>query len=95
MSESRRAFLRVCWSRLRYLNQTPHSGFVTLLDASNRPVSNPGGTAPRYRDGRLDLMVQQQPVFKHCHDVCVDGDENLYVCQWNADKTYPVELHRV
>jgi hypothetical protein len=40
-------------------------------------------------------MVQETPVFKHCHDVCVDDDENLYVCQWNADKTYPIKLVRV
>ena len=85
----------VCWSRLRYLNQTPSSGFVTILDGQNRVVSNPGGTAPEYRDGVLQLMVQEQPVFQHCHDVCVDRDEDLYVCQWNADRTYPVKLHRV
>jgi hypothetical protein len=85
----------VCWSRLRYLNQTPNSGFVTILDGENRVVSNPGGTAPEYRDGELQLMVQETPIFKHCHDVCVDADENLVICQWNADKTYPVKLHRV
>ena len=22
-------------------------------------------------------------------------DENLYVCQWNAGKSYPIKLHRV
>ena len=85
----------VCWSRLRYLNQTPDSGFVTILDRNNRVVSNPGGTAPVYEDGVLQLMVQAEPVFKHCHDVCVDDDKNLYVCQWNASGTYPVKLHRV
>jgi hypothetical protein len=85
----------VCWSRLRYLNQTPDSGFVTILDADDRVVSNPGGTAPEYRDGTLQLMVQDKPVFKHCHDVCVDEDKNLYVCQWNAGQTYPVKLERV
>lgn len=85
----------VCWSRLRYLNQTPNSGFVTILNGDNQVVSNPGGTAPVYEDGALHLMVQEQPVFKHCHDVCVDDDENLYVCQWNADKTYPIKLVRV
>ena len=88
----------VCWSRLRYLNQTPDSGFVTVLDRRDRVVSNPGGTAPEYRDGALALMVQAPataPFFKHCHDVCVDRDENLYVCQWNANRTYPVKLHRV
>ena len=85
----------VCWSRLRYLNQTPESGFVTILDAKDQVVSNPGGTAPAYSNGTLQLMVQDSPVFKHCHDVCVDGDKNLYVCQWNANKTYPVKLERV
>ncbi|HEX6925365.1 MAG TPA: hypothetical protein VF167_08035 [Longimicrobiaceae bacterium] len=85
----------VCWSRLRYLNQTPNSGFVTILDGKNRVVSNPAGTAPEYRDGELQLMVQEVPIFKHCHDVCVDDEKNLYVCQWNADKTYPIKLHRV
>ena len=85
----------VCWSRLRYLNQTPNSGFVTVLDAQDRVVSNPGGTAPVYVDEKLQLMVQETPVFNHCHDVCVDTDENLYVCQWNAGKTYPIKLERV
>lgn len=85
----------VCWSRLRYLNQTPNSGFVTILDGSNKVISNPGGTKPTYIKGELQLMVQDKPVFQHCHDVCVDGDKNLYVCQWNANKTYPVKLERV
>lgn len=85
----------VCWSRLRYLNQTPNSGFVTILDKSNKVVSNPGGTKPVYVKGELQLMVQEQPVFNHCHDVCIDGDKNIYVCQWNANKTYPIKLERV
>ena len=85
----------VCWSRLKYLNQTPNSGFVTILDRNDRVVSNPGGTAPEYRNGQLQLLVQANPVFQHCHDVCVDEDQNLYVCQWNANQTYPIKLHRV
>lgn len=85
----------VCWSRLRYLNQTPESGFVTILDGNDRVVSNPGGTRPEYRHGALQLMLQEEPVFRHCHDVCVDRDKNLYVCQWNAGKTYPVKLERI
>jgi hypothetical protein len=85
----------VCWSRLRYLNQTANSGFVTILDSKNMVVSNPGGTKPEYKDGALQLIVQEQPIFNHCHDVCIDNDKNLYVCQWNANKTYPVKLERV
>lgn len=85
----------VCWSRLKYLNQTPNSGFVTILDKNNKVVSNPGGTEPTYKDGDLQLMVQKDPLFMHCHDVCIDEDKNIYVCQWNANKTYPVKLERV
>ena len=93
--DGRNLYSGVCWSRLRYLNQTDNSGFVTILDQHDRVVSNPGGHAPVYENGKLQMMVQKTPVFKHCHDVCVDGDDDLYVCQWNADKTQPVKLHRV
>lgn len=85
----------VCWSRLKYLNRTPRSGFVTILDKNDEVVSNPGGTAPIYRQGELQLMVQDLPIFMHCHDVCVDDDKNIYVCQWNAEKSYPIKLERV
>lgn len=85
----------VCWSRLRYLNQTPDSGFVTILDRNDKVISNPGGTKPLYEKGELQLMLQEKPIFQHCHDVCVDADKNIYVCQWNANKTYPVKLERV
>lgn len=85
----------VCWSRLRYLNQTPNSGFVTILDKNDRVISNPGGTAPTYINNELQLMVQETPLFKHCHDVCVDEDKNIYVCQWNAGQAYPIKLERV
>lgn len=85
----------VCWSRLKYLNRTPDSGFVTILDKNNKVVSNPGGTAPKYIDGQLQLMIQDQQIIKHGHDVCIDNDENIYVCQWNAGQTYPIKLERV
>ncbi len=85
----------VCWSRLRYLNQTPNSGFVTILDKNNKVISNPGGTKPEYKNGELQLMVQDKPIFKHCHDVCIDNDKNIYVCQWNASKVYPTKLERI
>ena len=85
----------VCWSRLRYLNQTNNSGFVTIMDKDDKVISNPGGTTPEYQNGELQLMVQSQPIFNHCHDVCIDEDKNIYVCQWNANKTYPIKLERV
>ncbi len=70
-------------------------GFVTMLDQQNRVISNPGGQPPRYNDrGELTVMMQDEPVFLHAHDVCLDDESNLYVCQWNADKVYPYKLHR-
>jgi hypothetical protein len=88
-------FAGVCWSRAKYLEQMDNSGFVTILDENNKVVSNPGGTQPKYIDGELQLMIQKEPIFKHCHDVCIDQDENIYVCQWNASKSYPIKLSRV
>ncbi len=95
----------VCWSSgIDYVegdknthpyNINPKSGFVTILDEKGKVVSNPGGTKPKYKKGKLQRMVQEQPIFRHCHDVCVDNDENLYVCQWNANKAYPIKLERV
>ena len=85
----------VCYSALKHHMLTLNSGFVTILDGNNKVVSNPGGTAPVYKTEEPELMVQDQPVFKHCHDVCVDDDLNLYVCQWNAGGTYPIKLERV
>ncbi len=95
----------VCWSSkidfeegvkgTHPTENNPNSGFVTILDKDNKVVSNPGGTAPEYKKGQLQRMLQAEPVFDHCHDVCIDEDENMYVCQWNANKTYPVKLERV
>lgn len=71
-------------------------GFVVILDGQNRVVSCPGGREPHYGpSGKLEPLIQQDPVFKHCHDVCVDQQGDLYVCQWNAGRARPYKLHRV
>ena len=85
----------VCFSALKNHMLTYNAGFVTILDADNRVISNPGGTRPVYKKGELQPMVQDLPVFKHCHDVCIDRDKNLFVAQWNAGGTYPYMLERV
>lgn len=71
------------------------TGFVTILDKNNRVVSNLGGTEPVYQGNRLQPMAQEQKLFVHPHDVCVDDDENLYVAQWDAGKVYPYKFYRV
>jgi hypothetical protein len=70
-------------------------GFVTILDARDQNISNPGGNAPVYKDGKLQQLLKTEPVFNNCHDVCVDSVGDLYVCQWNSDRVYPYKLERV
>lgn len=75
-----------------------HHGYITILDAANRVISNAGGSAPIYQNGNLQTMHQAPRVhglFHHGHDVCVDADENLYLCQWNAKGAPPILLERV
>lgn len=72
------------------------TGFTTILDKSNKVVSNIGGCAPEYKDGQLQPLKQAERIFAYCHDVCVDKDDNLYVAQWGcAGKVYPYKLYRV
>ncbi len=87
----------VCWSETRDGKKwVRDTGFVTILDGNNKVVSNPGGEAPKYINGKLQTMHNSPvPIFNHGHDVCVDGDKNLYVCQWNAHQTAPIKLERV
>lgn len=89
----------VCFADTREgLVRQQHHGYATILDRDHRVVSNPGGLPPEYVDGSLTTMYQDPAVhglFHHGHDVCVDGDENLYLNQWNAGGVPPVLLERV
>lgn len=76
-------------------NMQLNKGFVTILNKENKVVSNPGGSKPKYKNDKLKLILQKEAVFKNCHDVCVDDDKNLYVCQWNSGGVYPYKLHRI
>lgn len=84
-------YLATIWSG----DGSPNTGFVSILNKDNKLVSAPGGSSPNYESGKLQSMHQTLKIFSHPHDVCVDEDENLYVCQWNAGKTYPIKLIRV
>jgi hypothetical protein len=87
----------VCWSKDEEgKTNWGDSGFVTILDQNNKVVSNPGGQAPKYTAGKLEATPSlKNPVFAHGHDVCIDEDHSIYVCQWNANHTTPVKLTRV
>lgn len=70
-------------------------GFIIILDKDNRVISAPGGQQPKYEGDQVGLLLQDQPVFRNVHDVCVDDAGDLYACQWNADQVYPYKLRRV
>jgi hypothetical protein len=84
-------YLATIWSG----DGSPNTGFISILNKENQLISAPGGNSPVYTDGKLQSMHQTLKVFSHPHDVCVDEDENLYVCQWNAGQTYPIKLIRI
>jgi peptidylamidoglycolate lyase len=72
------------------------SGFVIILNKENKPISVLGGSEASYdSNGKLNPFQQTQKLFQHPHDVLVDDDENLYVCQWASGKVYPYRLRRV
>lgn len=81
-----------CWSNKL---MSPNSGFITILDKNDKVVSNPGGIAPVYENGVLNKLKQAERVFSHCHDICLDNDDNVYVCEWNAGGRYPIKLERI
>lgn len=71
---------------------TEASGFVTILNKENKVVSNLGGYEPVYENGQLKPMMQQQKLFTHPHDVCVDDEGSIYVAQWASGKVYPYKF---
>lgn len=86
----------VCWSKDKEGKKNSDTGFLTIMDKSNKVLSSPGGTAPIYEKGILQQTFQDASrVFRHGHDVCIDEDDSIYVCQWNASRTSPIKLTRV
>lgn len=72
---------------------TDNSGFVIILNKANKVVSVVGGAAAAYNpDGSLQPFYQTIKILKHPHDVLVDDEENLYVCQWNSGQVYPYKF---
>ena len=71
-------------------------GFVSVLDAQFRVVSNVAGTAPAYgENGQLQPMRHEGETFHHPHDLIVDDEDSLYVAQFASGRTYPIKLERV
>lgn len=72
-----------------------YDGMLAVLDESHKVISLPGGSSPQYLNDRLLPPVSDNKTFFNPHDICIDGDKNLYIPQWNSKKTYPIKLLRV
>lgn len=91
--------MRVCQLARRgdYMVAPHLEGLISVIDKDNRVVSNPGGKAPNYNDQRElnKLEVADNTPFVHPHGVWIDGEESIYVPQWNSGNTYPIKLKKV
>ena len=86
-------YVGVCWSKQGGTGKKLNgSGFVAILDKDNKVVSCPGGSEPKYVDGKIQPMYQATKTFIHVHDLCVDRHGNVFVAQWNAKGAYPIKL---
>lgn len=70
-------------------------GYVSILDASNRVVSNIGGTSPHYEHNHLHKMSHHGDTFIHPHGLTMDHEGNLYVAQWASKGTWPLKFKPV
>ena len=71
-------------------------GFLSILDADLRVVSNIAGSAPVYDlAGKLRPMKHTADVFRHPHDVLANPDGSLIVAQFASGQTYPLKLDRL
>jgi hypothetical protein len=68
------------------------TGFVIILDKDNKLISAPGGSTPAYDGKMCKESYQTVQLFKHPHDVLVDDEGSLYVCQWNSGQVLPYKF---
>ncbi|YCM46400.1 hypothetical protein V2O64_10260 [Verrucomicrobiaceae bacterium 227] len=87
-------YTAVCWSKDKGTGKKrDESGFLLVIDAKTRKViSAPGGTAPVYKEGKLQPIYQKEPIFLHGHDLYVDDAGAIYLGEWNAKRRYPAKL---
>ncbi|MDX2196035.1 MAG: 6-bladed beta-propeller [Cytophagales bacterium] len=95
-------YFPVIWSEFAENGVSPawqsRTGYFIVLDKNNKLISAPGVDEIQYENGKPKHMHQSPKVkgtFMHCHDLCVDDEDSIYIPQWNSDKTFPLKLVRV
>jgi len=73
----------------------PENGFLSILDADRKVISNLAAPAPVYTDGKLATMGCDTKLFTYPHGILIDDEHSIYVAQWNSGKTYPIKLEHV
>ncbi|MCU0748514.1 MAG: hypothetical protein MUF13_03105 [Akkermansiaceae bacterium] len=70
-------------------------GFILILDKDNKAISCPGGATPLYENGTLKALMKEGNLVNNGHDVCIDHNKDLYLCQWNSGRVPPYKLQRL
>jgi len=70
-------------------------GFISIVDAQWRIVSNIGGPPAEYVDGVLLPLRSDGRTFIHPHGVCADASGNLFLAQFASPAAPLLKLERV
>lgn len=70
-------------------------GFISIVDAHWKIVSNIGAPPAEYASGTLQPMQSDRRTFIHPHGVCADAAGNLFVAQFASPAAPLLKLKRV
>jgi peptidylamidoglycolate lyase len=70
-------------------------GFISIVDAQWRIISNIGAASAEYVEGVLQPMKSDGKTFIHPHGVTADASGNLYVAQFSSPSAPLLKLERV
>jgi hypothetical protein len=63
-----------------------------MLNAENRICATLGGHIENNEQKGGMRLASDYSCFHHVHDVCADANGNIYACEWNAGRIYPIKL---
>lgn len=95
-------FFPVIWSEFNEVGDEPawksQTGYFLVFDRNNKLLSAPGvdqiemdGSAYKH----MHQSAKVKGIFKHCHDLCIDDEDSIYIPQWLSENSYPLKLPRV
>lgn len=95
-------FFPVIWSEFDQGGTSPawqsKTGYYVVFDKNNKLISAPGVDKIEVENGvtkHLHQSAKVKGIFKHCHDLCIDDEESVYIPQWASDQMFPLKLRRI